>query len=195
MLTQSTADPSEAPRRGEKPGEFSHYYLNLLALFGEERAAGEIAELARRAVSNRDRHIAQFERHVTELEEFYRLQWRSGGGRPIRDPKPLLGGWDARDIPFLRAAHDGLLVALFHYGQHRLVFHDLAVMGVPFRAQTADESGRSMPAKGSRDENRLCDSSCGVSFRCDGTGAGVSRDPATSCRRRGAAGEGRPEAG
>jgi lauroyl/myristoyl acyltransferase len=137
MQTQRIDSTSEAQLAGDKPGEFSHYYLNFLALFGKERPVTDIAELARRAVSNRDRHIALFDRQILELSEYYRSQPRTADGRAERDPKPMMRGWKARDLPFLRAAHDGLLVALFHYGNHRQVFYDLAVMGVPFLAPVA----------------------------------------------------------
>src|SRR6185295_9732708 len=109
----------------------------LLALFGGERTVADITELAHAAVSSRDRHIAEFDRDVEQLELFYGSQLRKGVARATKDPKPLLAGWQARDLPFLRAAHDGLLVALFHYGRHRHVFYDLAVMGVPFLAPVA----------------------------------------------------------
>ena len=122
MKPQPTDDLSTTPLSGERPGEFSHYYLNLLAILGQERGAEAISELARQAVSNRDRHIAQFERRIEELHEFYRAQPRNGAGWAERDANPLLDGWSARDLPFLRAAHDGLLIALFHYGNHRQAF-------------------------------------------------------------------------
>src|SRR5438093_650502 len=53
MQTQPIDDTDIAARGSEKPGEFSHYYLNLLALFGRERHVDEIAWLARRAVACR----------------------------------------------------------------------------------------------------------------------------------------------
>src|SRR5258705_3684186 len=140
MQTQPTDDPAATPRRGERPGEFSHYYLNFLALFGRQRRLDDIAELARRAVAMRDRHIENFQRHVEALYESYRVQPRNGDGWAESDPEPLVRGWEALDLPSLRAAHDGLLVALFHYGNHRQVFYDLAVMGVPFLAPVAKRS-------------------------------------------------------
>jgi lauroyl/myristoyl acyltransferase len=140
MPTPSIDDCPETERRVERPGEFSHYYLNFLALFGRERRVQDIVELARQAVSSRDRHIDRFGRHLAELREFYRAQPRSEDGRANEDPEPMLRGWGACDLAKMQNEHGGLLIALFHYGHHRQVFYDLAVKGVPFLAPVAKRS-------------------------------------------------------
>jgi lauroyl/myristoyl acyltransferase len=140
MQKPSIDNRSETARRTEKPGEFSHYYLNFLALFGRERRVEDIAELARQAVSSRDRHIDRFGRQIADLHDFYRTRHGGKDGRADEDPAPLLGGWEACDLSKVRSEHGGLLIALFHYGHHRQVFYDLAVTGVPFLAPVAKQS-------------------------------------------------------
>lgn len=132
MRTMNSATAPTANEGSMRPGEFQHYYLNFLALFGQRRALLEIEQAAHAAVAWRDAEIERFDAALRAMHAHYLDVGPDGG-----DPVPHLAGWDEIDFAALRAAHGGVLVALFHYGRHRQVLADLAVMGERFIAPVA----------------------------------------------------------
>lgn len=133
-----TAPAPSAP--GTTPGEFSHYYLNFLSLFGKRRGLQDVQDMAHAAVALRDAEKARFDEHLQGLYDGYLAQTSATAPRACVDPAPLLDGWDALDLEAIRREHGGLLIALFHYGRHRQVLADLSVLGVPFIAPVAKRS-------------------------------------------------------
>ena len=124
-----------------RPGEFSHYYLNFLALFGQQRTTDEVERIAREAVVSRDKEILRFQLHLKTLYAGFREQMRiSGTPRATTSPSPVLSGWDRIPLDELRREHGSVLVAMFHYGKHRQVLSDLAVLGCSFIAPVAKQS-------------------------------------------------------
>ncbi len=120
-----------------QPGEFIHYYMNLLALFRSQRTVPEIESLARDAVANRDALIAEFSVNLQALRERFEAESACSGQRATVLPPPCLGGLDRAQLEAIRDQHGGLLIALFHYGRHRQVLADLACLGLPFVAPVA----------------------------------------------------------
>ncbi len=120
-----------------QPGEYSHFYLNFLAVFGQRKPLNEVAAISHAAVQHRDQEMARFDRHRQDLHAFYSSQHAHALDRASRNPEPVLAGWAAEKLESIKRAHGGLLIALFHYGKHRQVLADLAVMGVPFIAPVA----------------------------------------------------------
>ncbi len=137
MTDATRASHAAAQPQSQQPGEFAHFYLNFLAAFGQHRPISEVAAISRAAVRHRDTEIARFDQHLQDLHAFYSGQNTGTADRASRDPEPVLSDWDVAKIESLKRAHGGLLVALFHYGKHRQVLADLAVMGVPFIAPVA----------------------------------------------------------
>ena len=123
-----------------RAGEFVHYQTNFLKLFGHERSPAEIDDMARAAASSRQQRIDQFDDHIQELRGFFD---RSNGTRRIG---PHLQGWDVERIHRLRRDHGGLLLAAFHYAEHRHVLTDLCCLGIPFVAPVAKQSYFDAPA-------------------------------------------------
>ena len=129
--------PADRPSAGTtRPGEFIHYYMNLLNLFGPERDASEIRAVAQRASALREEVIDSFASRLRDLNADFSRQ-RLGSERPERMPAPEMLGWDDAPLQGLVDAHGSALVALFHYGEHRRVFSDLASLGVPYVAPVA----------------------------------------------------------
>jgi len=121
----------------ERPGEFSHYFVNLLTLFGDTRPVHEIEAWSHTAVAARERGIERFARRLEVLEQDFLSQRASSGHRAAKVPPPRLRGWDIEHIESLRRTWGGLLIALFHHGDHRQVFLDMALQGIPFVAPVA----------------------------------------------------------
>lgn len=132
MPNAAKATRAAATEASLRPGEFQHYYLNFLALLGQRWPLADVERAAHAAVAWRDAEIARFDGALQDLHAHYVATGQDGG-----DPAPALSGWETIDLPGLRAAHGGMLVALFHYGCHRQVLADLAVMGEPFIAPVA----------------------------------------------------------
>jgi lauroyl/myristoyl acyltransferase len=120
-----------------RPGEFIHYYTNLLSLFGNERPAAEIREHAHAASELRVRAIDGFADRLNSLNSDFLQQRAASGKRPERMPAPLMQGWDEARVQSIVKEHGGVLIALFHFGEHRQIFADLASLGVPFVAPVA----------------------------------------------------------
>jgi lauroyl/myristoyl acyltransferase len=130
--TTETA-PAEPAVSGDtmRAGEYIHYYANLLTLFRESKTPAEIEVMAHAAVDLRTTRIGEFATRLESLQSFYRAT--SGS----RFAQPHLEGWDAQRIEALREQHGGLLLAAFHYGEHRHVVADLAALGIGFVAPIA----------------------------------------------------------
>jgi lauroyl/myristoyl acyltransferase len=111
-----------------RPGELVHYFANLLTLFRDTRSLCEIDELAHAALALRERRIEQFDDRLSAALTVVR-----GASRP----RAHLAGWDLARIQQLRACHGGLLLALFHYGEHRHLLADLCCLGLPVVAPIA----------------------------------------------------------
>lgn len=125
---------------GQQPGEFSHYYVNLLTLFGHAVPVPQIEQWAHAAVASRDAEIARFADHLRALRVDFDHQTQLSGQRAANLPQPLLHGWEALGLEGLRQQHGGLLIALFHYGAHRQVFSDLAARQLPYIAPVAKQA-------------------------------------------------------
>ncbi|SFN51523.1 LpxL/LpxP family acyltransferase [Dokdonella immobilis] len=123
-----------------RPGEFIHYYTNLLGLLGRERSAADIRSIAQAASESRERAIDGFAARLRELETDFRRQRTVSGDRPEQMPKASMRGWDLARLESIRNAHGGALIALFHFGEHRQVFTDLACLGVPYVAPVAKQA-------------------------------------------------------
>jgi hypothetical protein len=123
-----------------RPGEYIHYYMNLLSLFGRERPLADIQEAATAASALREATIDGFASRLHALNADFSSQRATSGQRPERMPVPFMRGWDDAPIEAIATAHGGLLIALFHYGEHRHVFSDLASLGVPYVAPVAKQA-------------------------------------------------------
>ena len=122
---------------GLNPGEYIHYYTNLLALFRQQRPVDEIVRLAHAAVAGREARIDGFSQHLRGLERDFLAQREATGARASVEPAPRLGEWDPDALREISGTHGGLLIALFHYGEHREVLADLAVLELPFISPVA----------------------------------------------------------
>lgn len=120
-----------------RPGEYIHYYMNLLSIFGGDRTADDIGEMARAATASREKAIDGFSQRLDDLNADFTRQRAESGQQPLRQPKPMMRGWENFPLETMVDAHGGALVALFHFGEHRHVFSDLASLGVPFVAPVA----------------------------------------------------------
>ncbi len=134
--TQSSPGTANVASRAH-PGEFIHYYMNLLTLFRGQRTVTAIEDLARSAVRQRDGRIAEFSVYLQKLRARFQAESAVTEQRACLQAPPRLCGWNRLDLEQARAEHGGLLVALFHYGGHRQVLADLACMSVPFVAPVA----------------------------------------------------------
>jgi lauroyl/myristoyl acyltransferase len=123
-----------------RPGEFIHYYTNFLGLFGNDRSAAEIRATAHAASELRVRAIDGFADRLKSLNADFLQQRKATGRRPERMPVPLMQGWDEARLQTIMEEHGGALIALFHYGDHRQIFADLASLGVPFVAPVAKQA-------------------------------------------------------
>lgn len=121
-------------------GEFVHYQANFLRLFGATRPRRDVDRISETAVALRELRIAQFEDRLRSIRAFF-----EGNAAAERMP-PHLAGWDVERMDRLRRAHGGLLLAVFHYGEHRQVLSDLCCLGVPFVAPVAKRSYFDAPA-------------------------------------------------
>jgi lauroyl/myristoyl acyltransferase len=139
MQQQPATDSINTAAAG-RPGEYSHYYVNLLTLFGQHKPVAEIEALARAAVANRDREIERFSTHLQALQDDFSTQAQHRGERAHRLPTPQLQGWESLGLERLRQQHGGLLIALFHYGAHRQVFSDLGAQGIGYVAPVAKQA-------------------------------------------------------
>jgi lauroyl/myristoyl acyltransferase len=136
-LPTATLMPASQVALPERPGEFSHYFVNLLTLFGDTRPVHEIEAWSHTAVAARNRAIERFAHRLEVLEQDFLSQRASSGHRAVKVPSPRLRNWDIAHIESLRRTWGGLLIALFHYGDHRQVFLDMALQGIPFVAPVA----------------------------------------------------------
>lgn len=121
-------------------GEFVHYQANFLRLFGGTRSREDVDRISETAVALRELRIAQFDDRLRSIRAFFEEQGAAGLA------PPRLAGWDVERIDRLRRAHGGLLLAVFHYGEHRQVLSDLCCLGVPFVAPVAKQSYFDAPA-------------------------------------------------
>lgn len=139
--SQLASTMAEGSKSGTtQPGEFIHYYTNLLTLFGEQRPVSEIKQLARAAQANRVAAMDGFSTRLADLADNYAAQRLHSGQRAAQQAQPQLQGWEQSPLPQLIAQHGGVLVAMFHYANHRHVFSDLASMGEPFVAPVAKQA-------------------------------------------------------
>jgi hypothetical protein len=122
-----------------QPGDYSHYYINLLALFGRTLPLPRIHELALAAVAGRQRVIGDFATRLAGLDQEFDRQ-RGARERADSCPPPRLQGLDPQRLAPPGAAGRGALIALFHYGPHRDLLADLACLGVPFIAPVAKQA-------------------------------------------------------
>jgi lauroyl/myristoyl acyltransferase len=129
--------PAAATSGVTRPGEFIHYYTNLLSLFGNERPAAEIRASALAASELRVQAMDAFSERLQSVKDDFSQQRAASGRRPERMPEPVMQGWDAAPLEEIVRTHGGALVALFHYGEHRQVFVDLPSLGVPYIAPVA----------------------------------------------------------
>ena len=123
-----------------RPGEFIHYYTNLLSLFGEQRPVAEIRAWAEAATSLRESAIDGFAEHLRSLASSFERERTTTGRRAEQMPIPLMQGLDEARLQSIVSEHGGLLIALFHYGEHRQIFPDLASLGVPYVAPVAKQA-------------------------------------------------------
>ena len=126
--------------RRMRAGEFVHYQANFLKLFQHERSPAEVDDIARAAIALRQRRIDEFDERLRDVRAFF-----DGSNGDVR-MAPYLGGWDVERIRALRRDHGGVLLAAFHYGDHRHVLTDLCCLGVPFVAPVAKQSYFDAPA-------------------------------------------------
>lgn len=131
------ADLASGKRYGLGREEPTYYYINLLSLFGDKVPGSTIRTWAERAAEGRSAAIGAFERRLAQAGDRFDKERRCTGERPALMPDLVLQGWDEIDLGALRERHGGLLVALFHYGNHREVFLDLASLALPYVAPVA----------------------------------------------------------
>jgi hypothetical protein len=129
-----TADARASEARDSDAAEFIHYYTNLLRLFRGKRPLEQIERDARAAAALRDARIRGFAMRLDSARRHFEL---SRGDERF---STALNGWDMERIQRMRRDHGGLLIAVFHYGEHRHVLSDLCCLGVPFVAPVAKRS-------------------------------------------------------
>lgn len=122
-----------------QPGDYSHYYINLLALFGRRLPLAQIYQLAIQATASRQRMIAQFADRLSFLDREFDRD-RVERDRADRCPPARLRGMDPQQLDHSGREGRGALIALFHYGPHRDVLADLSCLGVPFVAPVAKQA-------------------------------------------------------
>ncbi len=137
--TASAAEQAGAPGVAQ-PGEFMHYYTNLLTLFGDRQPCARIEQMAKAAQVNRSDAMLGFSARLAELAEDFAAQRQRTGERANTQANPLLHGWERSPLPGLVETHGGVLVAMFHYAGHRHVFADLASMNLDFIAPVAKQA-------------------------------------------------------
>ncbi len=128
---QKHGDKTAGPTSQQDANEFIYYYINLLKLFRDTKPIAEIDRLASEAMLLRRQRIYEFGQHLTHIESFFRA---SLGERPL---EPRLTSWNLDQLQSLREMYGSLLLAVFHFGEHRHVLSDLAALGIPFVAPIA----------------------------------------------------------
>lgn len=128
-----TVDPPLVDAHGRSL-EFVHYYANLLRLFRGSRPIECIERDALAAVALREARIQGFAHRLDSARRHFEV---------VRGDARLaarLREWDVERLARLRRDHGGVLIAAFHYGEHRHVLSDLCCLGIPFVAPVAKRS-------------------------------------------------------
>jgi hypothetical protein len=116
---------------GLRPFNFDYYYMNLLAIFGNERSPSEIRKIA--TACNKFRLWSRWECY----SEPFRSDTAHGGAAC----KLRLRGWQSADISSFLEMGRGLVVYTSHYGAFRRLYQDLALMGCePWISVDADSA-------------------------------------------------------
>jgi len=131
QITQQHGDKTTGPTSQQDANEFIYYYINLLKLFRDTKPIAEIDRLASEAMLLRRQRIYEFSQHLSHVESFFRT---SSGAKPL---EPKLTSWNLDQLQSLREMYGSLLLAVFHFGEHRHVLSDLATLGIPFVAPIA----------------------------------------------------------
>lgn len=131
------ADESSQPSSGDDVfdgrSEYEYCYLNLLSLLGDHQAPAEIRRLAEHNLLLRRNAQSEFVQHLQHLVG----QFEAIDATTDTPWSTELDGWNVAELEAIRSQHGGLLLAVFHFGQHRHVILDLAKQAVPLVAPIA----------------------------------------------------------
>jgi len=139
-MQASTDDPkSHAAGRsdGVMSAELAQYRLNLSSLLGACRSPEELDRLAADAVAFRAASMQRLDARVHALRRHFTADAAAGTHADVATEAPCLG---RDDLERLRAAvdrHGSVLIAAFHFSDHRRLLVDLACLEVPVVAPIA----------------------------------------------------------
>lgn len=111
------------------------HLLNLACVLGHRFGLDTLRALAQDCARRASRRQEEFEAEASRLAARLRA-----AGPAAALPPPRLQGWNAGHLRALQARHGGLLLALFHFGAHRQLIGDLALLGLPLVAPVSAQS-------------------------------------------------------
>lgn len=112
--------------------QLDYYHMNYQALFGASHSEAELQKISLSALENKSTHQETFTNRLND----YVVGFQEKGF----SVSPFLKAWDMEQLNDLIQKHDGLLVALFHFGHHRHALLDLITMDVETVAPIAGQA-------------------------------------------------------
>lgn len=114
--------------------------MNFMMLLHEQLDAQAIDQLAEQAAARRQHHAESFQQYLHQLIESFKAQRAQADTDDFPAPPNFIDQWPVAAIQELRQQHKGLLIALFHFGEHRHVAVDMAAQGLNMVAPIAGQA-------------------------------------------------------
>jgi lauroyl/myristoyl acyltransferase len=114
--------------------------MNFMMLLHDQLGTQAIQQLAQQAARRRQHHADSFQQYLSQLIASFRAQRAQTDNDDFPPPANFLDGWPVATIQQIRQQHQGLLIALFHFGEHRHVAVDMAAQGLNMVAPIAGQA-------------------------------------------------------